>query len=156
MISRLVLLLMLVMLAEALLLAWIADAIGWDVVLLLVIASGFFGVWLARREGLRAVQSFRNEIAAGQVPATPLLDRFLLIVAGGLFAVPGVLTDIAGLALLVPPVRTVVRLWLVGRLQAKIFAATRPRHAPDSAHDRIIDVRVIDAESRPPEGRDRQ
>ncbi|MGH9285730.1 MAG: FxsA family protein, partial [Acidimicrobiales bacterium] len=63
------------------------------------------GAWLVKREGLGVVARARAQVQAGVVPGRELVDGALILFAGALLLTPGFLTDIAGLALLVPPVR---------------------------------------------------
>ena len=49
------------------------------------------------------------DVDARRVPGTALADGALLAAAGGLLLVPGFVTDVIGLLLLVPPVRAGVR-----------------------------------------------
>jgi UPF0716 protein FxsA len=59
----------------------------------------------------------------GEVPTTDLLDGVLVLAAGALLIVPGFITDIIGLALLVPPVRKLVRATALRRLQRRLEQA---------------------------------
>jgi len=71
----------------------------------IVLSTGIIGAWLARREGLRALRAIQAEAASGRVPADELIHGLLILVAGIVLITPGVLTDLAGLLLLVRPVR---------------------------------------------------
>lgn len=113
MLLRLFLLFTLVPLAELFLLLRIGALIGLAPTLLLVIATGFAGAWLARHEGLRSWGAVQSELAAGRLPAEELLHSLLILVAGVVLVTPGVLTDLAGLLLLVRPLRSS----LIGRLR---------------------------------------
>lgn len=119
MLLRLFLLFTLVPLVELLLLLRIGSTIGLAPTLLLVIATGFAGAWLARREGLRSWNAVRDELAAGRLPATELLHSLLILLAGIVLVTPGVLTDLVGLTLLVRPIRA----GLIGRMHRRFQAA---------------------------------
>jgi UPF0716 protein FxsA len=67
----------------------------------LLVLSSILGSWLMKREGL--------------------VDAFLILFGGALMLAPGFLTDIAGMALLVPPVRAGVRGILRRRFTARVF-----------------------------------
>jgi UPF0716 protein FxsA len=149
MFSRLFVLLTLAPLVEVLLLVWIAQQTNLTVVLLLIFVPGLFGVWLARREGLRSLQVVREEMARGQIPSRSLVDGLLVLLASGLLIVPGVLTDLVGLALLVRPLRRVVGRYLTGKMEARVQSMMAGNQWAGPGRDRIIDVRVIDAESGP-------
>jgi len=147
---RLFLLFTLVPLVELALLVWIAQQTSWPVTLVLIFVPGLIGAWLVRRAGVQCIRGVRHEVACGQVPAGSLLAGLLILVAGALLIAPGVLTDVAAVALLIPPVRRLVRGYLVRRMQARMAAAFSPPPDPPSDQDRIIDVRVIDADRREP------
>jgi UPF0716 protein FxsA len=136
---RLFLLLTLVPLVELSVLVWIADKTNWQTAALLIIVPGVLGAWLIRRAGIHCLRTIRSRLAAGEVPADSLLDALFILVAGILLLTPGVLTDLAGLVLLIPWTRSLVKRWLLARLRAK-FAVWSGGTAHD---DRIIDVKVV-------------
>jgi UPF0716 protein FxsA len=88
------------------------------------------------------------------LPAGALLDAFLILVAAILLITPGVITDVLGLALLLPPVRAGVKRALFSQLRRQVQARTAefsskvgPRGnggQPNSAdRDTVIDAKVI-------------
>jgi UPF0716 protein FxsA len=105
MLLRLFLLFTLVPLAELMLLIRIGGLIGLFPTLLLVMATGAAGAWLARAEGLRSWMAVQGELAEGRIPGEELVHGMLVLIAGIVLVTPGVLTDIAGLILLVRPIR---------------------------------------------------
>src|SRR5262245_6602603 len=82
----------------ALAIRWIG--VGWTV--LLVLATSLLGGWLLRREGGRAWRRFREAAQAGRAPGAEASDGVLGLVGAILLILPGFLTDLAGLALLLP------------------------------------------------------
>ena len=94
-------------------------------------------------------------MAAGRMPADAMVDGLLIFFAGGLLITPGILTDVAGFALLIPPIRAVVKrfakLWFVRHVQVRT-AAFYPNGAPSDGasyrdttrESKIIDARVIE------------
>jgi UPF0716 protein FxsA len=102
---RLLLAFTLIPLAELWLLLRIGAALGGVPTLGLVLITGIVGASLARREGARAWLSVQTELAAGKLPGRELLEAMLVLVAGIVLVTPGILTDLAGLALLVQPIR---------------------------------------------------
>jgi UPF0716 protein FxsA len=146
MLLRLLLLFTVVPLVELVLLLVLADHTGWRFTLALVLITGIAGAALARWQGLRCLRRFHEQTAAGQIPADPLMDGLMILVAAALLVTPGMLTDLAGFALLLPPVRSVLkrrvrRHWEL-RFQAFQAPGQPPFDATYPAHDRIIDVRV--------------
>jgi len=63
------------------------------------------GLLLLRVQGLATLKQFQETVARGQLPAAQLLDRAMLMLAGVLFIIPGFLTDLIALCLLLPPLR---------------------------------------------------
>lgn len=75
----------------------------------LLILSSVVGGWLMKREGLGVLRRIQGSVAAGRVPGAELVDALLILFGGALMLAPGFLTDLTGMALLLPPVRAVVR-----------------------------------------------
>jgi len=143
---RLFLLFTLVPLVELSLLFWIAQHTGWVFTLGLVIVTGVVGAWLARREGLRCWLEVQRQLAQGQVPAEPLLEGLMILLAGAVLITPGVLTDIVGFTLLVPPIRRRVRSYLAARYKAQIAVHSVGGSGGEGSR---VDENVIDAEHHP-------
>ncbi|PTL77848.1 FxsA family protein [Vitiosangium sp. GDMCC 1.1324] len=83
----------------------------------LVLASGLFGSFLARKEGVRVLRRWQESVAQGLVPQEGLLSGVLVLAGGVLLVIPGVLTDVAGLVLLFPPTRRLVARMVRRRLE---------------------------------------
>ena len=148
MLLRLLLLFTIVPLVELWLLVWIGGHIGLPATLAMVLGTGLLGAALARREGLRCWLAAQEKIARGELPTDSLLEGLMILVAGAILITPGVLTDLVGFSLLVPPVRHALRRYLARRIRARIVVMHRQDHDDDSARDRVIDARVIDVDSR--------
>lgn len=142
MLLRLLVLFTLVPFVELTLLVWIGRHTDWLVTLALIFVPGLVGAWLARYQGLRCWRAVQEQLAHGQLPATALLDGLMILVAGVLLITPGVLTDLTGLALLIPPVRRVVRSQVTRRLEARVVTFSRSQRNPyqDEEDDQILDV----------------
>lgn len=101
----------------------VGSAVGVLGTLGLLVAGAIVGSWLARREGARAMRAFMTAARAGRSPEAEVTDGMLVGFGGLLILVPGFLSDIAGLLLLLPPTRGVVRrAWL--RRAAKRMPST--------------------------------
>ncbi len=104
----------------------------------LLIAVSVAGGWLVKREGVGVVRRISAQAEAGRVPGRELADGGLILLAGALLITPGFLSDILGIALLLPPVRAVVRPVLVGAITRRALdRRLRPR-GPGAG--RTIDV----------------
>ena len=114
--ARLALLFIAVPLLELFLLIRLGGAIGLMPTLALCVLTGLAGAWLARREGLRALWSFQERLARGGVPGRALMDGFCILIGGAVLLTPGLLTDLLGFALLLPPTRR----WIQARMRRRI------------------------------------
>ncbi|MTD59175.1 FxsA family protein [Amycolatopsis pithecellobii] len=103
----------------------VSSAVGILGMLGLLIVGALFGSWLARREGARAARAFMTAARAGRSPQTEVTDGMLVGLGGLLILVPGFLSDIAGLLLLLPPSRAVVRKAWLRRVEKRMPSADR-------------------------------
>lgn len=85
--------------------------LGWTLLLLLVSAA--VGMWLLRRQGSRAALAVTQAVHAGRVPHAELTDGALVGLGGLLILLPGVVSDLLGLLLMLPLVRQLARRWLL-------------------------------------------
>ena len=97
---------------EIYLLIKIGGQVGAFNTILIVILTGLLGASLARLEGLRTMTKVRDSLNRGDLPAEEMLDAMLIFVAGVVLLTPGLITDLAGLALLVPKARYWFKRWL--------------------------------------------
>jgi UPF0716 protein FxsA len=102
--------------AEVFAIVEVAHALGVLNTLVLLVLVSLVGVWLMRRVGLGVWRRARSRVQAGEVPGREITDGVLVLSAGALLAVPGFITDVLGLLLLLPPVRAVVRAAALRRL----------------------------------------
>lgn len=118
---RLLLLFTTVPLIELALLVVIDRHIGLPATLGLVIATAMVGAWLAKSQGLRVLARLQSDMAAGRMPAEPLLDGLMIFVAGAVLLTPGLLTDLFGFFLLVPAGRALVRRGVARRFEQRMI-----------------------------------
>jgi UPF0716 protein FxsA len=109
MVGVLVLLFILVPLAELYVIIQVGQAFGALNTIALLIVISAAGAWLARREGMSVWRRFQRQVETGAVPGKEIADGVMILFAGALLMSPGFLTDLLGIALLLPPVRAVVR-----------------------------------------------
>lgn len=120
MLGRVVLLLALAPLLELFILIKIGGTIGAVQTVALVVLTAVLGVLLARLEGLRTLQQIRLNLARGIVPAEEMLDGVLIFIGGILLIMPGVLTDLFALVLLIPYARLIFKRWLRRRFDRMV------------------------------------
>jgi UPF0716 protein FxsA len=119
----LLLLLVAVPIIELAAFVYVAGHIGILAAAALVVLCSIGGIALVKREGLGVWRSAQTRLQAGETPTTELLNGLLVLVAGLLMAVPGFVTDVLGLLLLIPPIRALVRTVAFGRFERRLRAA---------------------------------
>ena len=107
--GRLLLLFIAVPAVELALLIELGRWIGTPGTLAIIVLTGAAGASLARRQGLRVLRELQEESAAGRLPAAPLMDGAIILLAGALLITPGILTDVFGFLCLVPATRALGR-----------------------------------------------
>ncbi|MGE5241107.1 MAG: FxsA family protein [Bacteroidota bacterium] len=106
-------LILVVPIAEIATFVWVGSRIGVGMTLLLVVIGVVVGLWLVRRQGFATAGRVQAMIARGESPAQGMLEGMALLAAGLLFVLPGFVTDIAAVLLLIRPLRRwLIRLYL--------------------------------------------
>jgi len=127
MLLPLVLLFVAIPIVEIYVIIQVGEAIGalWTIALL--VADSIIGCVLMRAQGRASWRRFNDAIGAGRVPGREVVDGALVIFGGALLLTPGFVTDIFGLAFLLPPTRAVIRRLLVRRFAGRIRVSGPPR-----------------------------
>jgi UPF0716 protein FxsA len=102
---RLIGLLLLIPLLDAILLVVFGWYFNWVLVVLAVVLSALVGLLLARAEGRHTIRKIQQRAANGEAPTNELIDGALLLVAGAFLLTPGLITDAIGLLLVIPVTR---------------------------------------------------
>jgi UPF0716 protein FxsA len=103
--------LLLVPLLDIMLLVVLATQLGGVATVALVVLTALVGLLLVRAEGRHTLQRLQRKLAQGEPPTDELLDAGLLLVAGVLMFTPGLVTDLTGLLLVLPPTRYPIRIF---------------------------------------------
>jgi UPF0716 protein FxsA len=122
--ARLGLLFVLVPVLELMLLIRMGDWIGLWPTLGLILTTGLAGAALARAEGVRVFFQFQRELLSGRLPGQALLDGISVLIGGAFLVTPGILTDLAGFALLLPPTRRLIQARVRRSLERRIKDGT--------------------------------
>lgn len=99
----------------------VAHAVGALNTVAILIVDGILGAWLMKQQGLSVMRRLQAKLEAGSLPSTELVDGFLILFGGALMLAPGFITDLLGMALLLPPVRAVVRRLLARRFKTVVI-----------------------------------
>ena len=100
--------LLLVPVVDVVLLFFAARVVGGWPVLGFVAVSAVVGVLLARRAAPRIMSGLVEARHSGRAPIEEMVRAALVTVSGALLAWPGIMTSVAGLGLLLPPVRALM------------------------------------------------
>ncbi|HHT14096.1 MAG TPA: FxsA family protein [Propionibacterium sp.] len=100
--------LLLLLVAEIAAIIWVAGQIGWWTLAVLMLST-VLGLYLMQREWRKAWASLSDALRSGQLPTGKMADATLVLAGGILLTLPGLLTDAAGLLLLLPFTRPFVR-----------------------------------------------
>jgi len=79
---------------------------GWTI--LAVVGTAVLGAALVKTQGFFTMNSMKNKLAEGQVPAMEVAEGVAILIAGALLMTPGFVTDAFGFACLIPPLRQTV------------------------------------------------
>ncbi|WP_108446629.1 FxsA family protein [Halomonas denitrificans] len=115
----------------------VGSQIGLLTTLGLVLATGFIGLHLIRREGVATFARAQERMHQGEIPSGELLTGAALIFGGALLMAPGFLSDALGFMCLIPNARRLLArslTWLGVRMQGlHVRAETyRPRQGRDA------------------------
>ena len=122
--GRLAFLFVIIPIIELMILIELGRVLGLFPTLLLILLTGVGGAIFTRLEGLRVFFQFRQSIARAQIPGQAILDGLSVLIGGAFLITPGVLTDVLGFSLLLPPSRRWIQRRLRSRLEQKIKDGT--------------------------------
>lgn len=108
-------------LLELYLLIKVGMLIGALPTVLLVVGTGLLGLWLLQKQGLQNYRRIQQCMARGEVPALEMIEGAVMLVGGMLLLLPGLITDVLGLLCLIPPVRRVLVMWWLRRVQVSVY-----------------------------------
>lgn len=102
-------LLLVVPIAELWFIVQVAGEIGVIPTLLLLVVVSVAGAWLLKQQGTATWRRMRETLRSGRMPTKEVTDGALILLGGALLLTPGFLTDVVGLALLIPPTRAPIK-----------------------------------------------
>ena len=88
--------------------------------LLIIIATGALGIFLARKEGFQAVRNLQASLQAGQPPGPAALNAACVLIGAVILILPGFVTDIIGLIFVLPFTRKFVQAFLYKQLRKQL------------------------------------
>lgn len=127
--------------------------IGVGPTLLLLLAGGIAGSLLLKRQGLATLRRAQDSLDRGELPVGAVFAGFCVVAGAILLMIPGFLTDVVGILLLIPFLRDAAGRWLLDRLRASgnFRVWTSQAGAPGTApRSQVIDVEYSEVQPDAP------
>lgn len=104
MIGKLLILAITVPFIDLYLLVQATEVIGFWNILAIILLTGMVGAEIVRREGRYVLRKIQRSVTAGEISRN-VLEIGLLVGGGILLLMPGLITDVAGITIILRPVR---------------------------------------------------
>lgn len=96
------------------------DAIGgWNTFILLIIV-GIVGALAAVYEGRKVMMQAKMQMNVGQIPGRSFVNGICILIGGVLLLIPGFLSDVVGILLLVPFTRKIFEGYILKWIEASM------------------------------------
>ena len=112
----LLLLFIVVPIVEIAVLLQVGSLIGGLNTLLLIIITAVVGAALVKQQGMQNWMTMQAKLAQGQMPGVEMAGGLLIFLAGVFLITPGFVTDLVGLAFLLPPSRNAIAKSMLKRM----------------------------------------
>lgn len=140
---------------ELWLLIKLGGVIGAGNTLLLIIATGVVGAYLARMQGFLITQKIQKEMNQGRLPTEEMLDGLMVLVGGIVLLTPGIITDCLGFMLLFPGTRVLIKMVVRSQMErmvksgnAYVFTSRSSGSAHQNSQRRHGSDGVIDVDGK--------
>ena len=124
----------------------LGGAIGIFPTLFLILFTGMVGAAMAKQGGVESWQRIQRTMREGKDPSREMINGLLLLVAGIALIIPGFITDIIGLLLLLPFVRELMIEHLSKRWHVSSIV-TPPRREESDDEPEVIDINAKETKS---------
>ncbi|MBP9854290.1 MAG: FxsA family protein [Candidatus Omnitrophica bacterium] len=98
----------------------VGSSIGAFNALVLLIVMGMVGAFLARIQGFIILNKINLSLERGQLPSSELMDGLMILSGGVLLIIPGFVSDVMGLCLLIPATRSIIKLFIQKKMETMI------------------------------------
>ena len=154
--ALLVILLILLPIAELYVIVRVGELIGVWPTLALLLAGALLGALLLRLQGRGAWRRFNAALSARRFPGREVADGLMIAAGATLLLIPGFITDVFGLILLIPPTRAIARRLMriyLGRRFVVLGVAdqtmrSRARWSASRSYDFDASAEEVDADQR--------
>jgi UPF0716 protein FxsA len=121
---------------EIYLLIEVGGIIGAVPTIFLVVFTAALGAWLLRQQGFATFQRFQTSLAQGVMPAYEMIEGPIILLGGALLLTPGFITDLFGLACLMPQLRKKIAHYIIENLLTR---AGGPMLRPNPAEKDVLE-----------------
>lgn len=77
--------------------------------LCIILLTGILGIFLAKRQGTATIRRAEEQMRYGSMPGNEILDGICILIGSILLLLPGFLSDIVGIILLLPFTRNLLK-----------------------------------------------
>lgn len=118
--SKMALLLIVAPIVDLYILIKASQTMGFGRTVLLIILTAIAGYFLAKSEGKLVLSRINGELSQGNIPGSDLLNGFCILIGGFLLLMPGILTDIVGITMILPVTRKIYKEYFKRKFANKI------------------------------------
>ena len=112
--------LLILMFAEIAMFIFIGTQIGMLPTLLLIAMTSFVGMFIVKKVGLQSFQKIQQDVVIGNAPGAALIEGALFVIGAILLLVPGFISDILAVLLIVPTTRKLFMTPIFGLLRKRM------------------------------------
>lgn len=112
----------------------VGSSIGALNAIALLVGAGMLGGALLRRQSFKTLMRVDERLQKGEVPAEEILEGFVLTSAAVLLIIPGFITDVLAIPLLIP----LLRRWLIRRYLASRHFQQHYFHSASQQHNTTV------------------
>lgn len=128
----------------------VGQVIGAWKVVGLVFLSAILGAAMLRYQSIGVIRRLDRDLKQGRTPDASLFDGFLIVVGGVLLIIPGFVTDVIGLLLMIPFVRRLVRNFIKSRITVRGFGSFRGGFRRRQPEEDVVDLSPEDFHRQQP------
>ncbi|MBU5438435.1 FxsA family protein [Tissierella sp. MSJ-40] len=97
-----------------------SQAMGFWTTVALIILTAIAGYYLAKSEGKLVISKINRELSQGNMPGDDLLTGLCILIGGFFLLLPGIVTDIIGITMILPGTREMFKQYAKRKLEDRI------------------------------------
>jgi UPF0716 protein FxsA len=97
-----------------------SQTMGFGITVVLIILTGIAGYYLAKTEGKLVIRNINNAMSQGNIPGNEILTGFSILIGGFLLLLPGIVTDIIGITMVLPGTRNFYKEYIRRKIERMI------------------------------------